>query len=215
VTPRLIDVLCGRHADRAQQRWPVPGDLFALFDKCGTCNFIAYNRTGGTVAIRSLPDLDHRTYEYATCLHEASHAVIGLAARIPVNFVVVVPRTGELQTEPGGQTNVGEFSVPFDQWAAMMWAGQRAQMRWLRSAGWDTPANRVDVANLGWDDTRRVLDDAAKHGLPDDVGWELCGELLDLRWPAVERVADALLTAGRLSGDEVAAIAGLPCREPA
>lgn len=212
MTLRLIDHLCTSHAIQAQSRWPIAGGLADLFDRCHQCHHIAEDlHPMGTYSIRSLPDFDHHTYDQVTALHEAAHAVLGLAAGMPLNYAEIRPRTDEIDSGPGGCVNWGDYSIPIDKWAAMVWAGQRAQMRWLTASGLDTAANRVDVTNLGCDDTRRVLDAAGERNLPESIGWDLCADLLDLHELAIERVADALLAAGRLSGDEIAALSGVGC----
>lgn len=210
MTLRLIDHLCRDHAQQAESRWPIAGDLRALFDQCWECEHItARLHPDGSYHIRSLPTLDFRTYDQLTALHESAHAVLGLVARMPLNYACIEPRTADLQIGFSGCVNWGDFSIPFDEWAAMCWAGQQAQMRWLAATGRNTAANRVDVANLGWDDTRQVLESAAEHRISEDTGWDLCGERLDQHWASIERVADALLAAARLSGAEIADLAGL------
>lgn len=206
---RLIDHLCPRHADAALTRWPIAGNLGDLFDVCDSCFDIAARlHPEGNYVIRVLPDLDKRTYEYSDTIHESAHAVLGMLAGMTLNFAHIEPRTDGVR-ELGSYVNWADYRTPVDQWAAMCWAGQRAQMRWLLAEGLGTYANRIDVANMGWNDTKMVLESATKHGLPSDIGWDLCGQLLDEHWSTIERVADALLTVGRLSGDEIAAIAGL------
>lgn len=212
MTARLIDHLCTTHAVQAQSRWPIAGGYSDLLDDCHRCRDKAADlHPLGSYSIRSLPDFDHRTYDLVTALHESAHAVLGLIAEMPLNYAEIRPRTDEIDTKPGGCVNWGEFLTPMDEWAAMVWAGQRAQMCWLTASGLDSAANRVDVTHIGCDDTRRVLQAASGHGLSDDLGWDLCGDRLEQYWPVIEWVADALLAAGRLTGDEIAAIAGLTC----
>lgn len=213
MTLRLIDHLCTLHAQQAELRWPVAGDLAVLFDTCGSCDQLAASlHPEGVYSIRVLPDLDHRTYEHGDAIHEAAHAVLGLAADMPLNYAEIAARTDSMQAGPRSHTKWHDYETPIEQWAAMCWSGLRAHMRWLTELGLDTRANRVDVVNMGCHDTKLVLDAARTHGLPNDIGWTLSADLLERHWPTIERVADALLAAGRLSGDEIAALArvGVP-----
>jgi hypothetical protein len=212
VTLRLIDHLCEHHAGAALHRWPVAGDFGYLLDQCYRCwSRSAALHPEDTYSIRLLPDLGLRVYDYVTALHESAHAVLGMVAGMPLNYAQIVPRTEDVQEGIGGNVNWGDCTTPAEPWAAMVWAGQQAQLRWLVAERLDTPPNRVDVANLGWDDTRRVLEAAAERRLPLDMGWDLSGDLLDEHWSSVERVADALLAAGHLPGEEIAVIARLFC----
>lgn len=205
---RLIDHLCPVHADAVRRRWPIAGSLSDLFDQCPSCNDrTAELHPSGRYTIRTLPDLDNRTYEEGSAFHEAGHAVLGLAAGMPLNYVQVEARTDGIQDGFGGCVNWGDYSTPVEQWAAMCWAGQQAQMRWLRALNLDTAANVADVVNLAWDDTRRVLHEVRRVGLGEGAGWSLCEQLLDRWWPTVEDVAFALAADLYLPGDQVRGIA--------
>lgn len=207
---RLIDHLCPDHAEAGLHRWPVAGDFGVLLDDCDSCRRIANDlHPSGNYTIRVLPDLDPRTYEHGDAVHESAHAVLGLLADMPLDYVLIEPRLATTQAGPRSHTKWHDYSTPMEKWAAMCWAGQRAHLRWLAVEGLDTRANRVDAVNMGCHDTKLVLDAAAERGLPDDIGWDLAGELLDAHWTAVMRVADALANDRRLSGDEIARIAGL------
>ena len=74
----------------------------------------------------------------------------------------------------------------------------------------ETIAMGVDVAELLQDDAiGRTDHEMAKrylaHMSPDNFGWALAGAafLVRERWVLIERVADALLTRGRLDAREV------------
>ncbi len=210
MTLRLIDHLCPTHVEAALDRWPVAGDFGTLLNECFSCDMICRNlHPDGVYSIRVLPDLDSRTYEQGDAIHEAAHAVLGLRADMPLDCVVIAVRTDSVQAGPRSHTRWHDYSTPVEQWAAMCWAGQRAHLRWLAGKDLDTRANRVDVASIGSSDTKLVLDAAEMHGLSDDIGWGLSTDLLDRHWNSIERVADALLGAGRLSGAEIADIAGI------
>ncbi|GAA0529410.1 hypothetical protein GCM10010172_07610 [Paractinoplanes ferrugineus] len=91
--------------------------------------------------------------------------------------------------------------------AKALMAGAAAVERW--ATRWAYPlddADRVDVASGACSD----FEVAWTCGLSvADAGAALREADRDVaeHWPAVERVADALLAAGRLSGEEIAAIA--------
>ncbi|HZD71475.1 MAG TPA: hypothetical protein VFA45_21960 [Actinomycetes bacterium] len=91
-------------------------------------------------------------------------------------------------------------AIPVGDWPAMVWAGRLAGLRWLRDHGHDTPANRVDVRCLGWDDTAEADRWIRHYDLPDCAGQDLAQQLLDGHWPAVTAVAARLQRARRLDG---------------
>lgn len=209
---RLIDHLCDRHTAAALTRWPVAGDLGTLLDQCSACSDIAGRlHPTGSYSIRCLPTLDNRTYEHSDAIHEAAHAVLGLAAGMPLEYAMVEPRTDAIQVGARSHVRWGEYRTELTEWAAMVWAGQQAQRRWFTARGLDDDANMIDVSNQGAHDVKLILDAAAQHGVAEDIGWDLCGERLDEHWPSIERVADSLVARGRLSGAELADLVAVPC----
>ncbi|BCY10960.1 hypothetical protein [Actinoplanes sp. L3-i22] len=86
-------------------------------------------------------------------------------------------------------------------------AGACAVARWAARHGLTAPADRVDAASTGAGDFQLSHDhDVAKQDIARRMA--TADRLVVVHWPAIARVADALVTRGRLTGDEIAGLAG-------
>lgn len=187
MTERLIDAMCGYH-----RRWTVENRMWrdAILCRQGC-------RTVTRVVL--LPHLDQARQ---LAIHEAGHAVVFLALGDQIRYATLNANANDPSLSPGG---VQTFSDQRD--ARGILAGPAAVAFWAAPT---SNADIVDIANGARDDFRNVW----KAGISVESVADLlrgADRLVAYYWASVERVADALLAAGRLSGDEIAAIAGITC----
>jgi len=169
------------------------------------------------------PALDRATYRRAVCAHEAGHAVVALNSGMHVMKVSISEAEGDigcgLRAEFAGVTTPGPYELSPSSEIKIWAAGERAEQRWLREnglwtedRGWAAEMGALDdreksipklERGLGTTDLGTVLANYAKFG--DEVE-----QVLDQNWAAVLAVADALDMTGELTGDQAAALAGLP-----
>lgn len=202
---RIIEALCQHHADRARTVWPIAGDVKALAAACDGCSYnLDRLRADGPINLRALPNLTAEGYVRCAATHEAAHAVVGVAAGLPLKSARLNIVGDEVHTTPGAAVTWGPYSGPVDGYLAMCWAGQQASRRWLSDQWTDvTEADLVDVAFLGWDDTRQALGVIEQHQLALDTGWDLGEQMVTERWTQIEALADLLVRQRCLLGDEV------------
>jgi hypothetical protein len=189
VTSRLIDLLCDRH-----RQLVLDARTWATSD-CFHCA----KADSSEVAI--FPGVDSRE---EMAVHEAGHAYAYLRVGIQVECV-----------DLGGNERFAAYTNAFghDQSGLAgltgLWAGPAATRVWLDRLGLLDDAASVDIAMSSRTDTRVVIEKARDHGLIAEA-CDLADRLMDRHFAAIERVADALLVRGRLSGEEIAALAQLP-----
>ncbi|MDG9709668.1 hypothetical protein [Streptomyces sp. DH10] len=90
-------------------------------------------------------ELPYELARRSAAFHEAGHAVVAAAygAHIKVTGVVDVP-TGGVQWSLTGRTEFDGPPIPFWRFAAQCAAGERAQARYLKSAGlWSADSQAV------------------------------------------------------------------------
>ncbi|MFC4472017.1 hypothetical protein ACFPH6_47355 [Streptomyces xiangluensis] len=92
--------------------------------------------------------LPYEAARRSACYHEAGHAVVTAAygAHIKVTGVINLP-TAEGQRSLTGRTEFDGPPIPFWRFAAQCAAGERAQVRYLKSAGLWSPDSQVLCAN--------------------------------------------------------------------
>ncbi|MFF8431069.1 hypothetical protein ACF07Y_39230 [Streptomyces sp. NPDC016566] len=166
--------------------------------------------------------LDPEAYRMAVAVHEAGHLVLDLRVGIHVNSVEITPEDINngcgAQRVVHGVTEIGIVAVRRSQYVTMLAAGEQADLRWLREQGLWTP-DRAWAAEMAALDDREKAIPVVKDLVPTDHRLEAIATYwgfsdaaaaeLDGCWQQVIAVATSLDSAGRLSGDEAAAIAGL------
>jgi hypothetical protein len=164
-------------------------------------------------------DLTHAQRDAMRAAHEAAHAIAGLAFGGHVHSVMF--RTTEsLRTDEqmDGSTISGDVKVcnlpDGFALATFMGAGERAEDRWLREHGLWTPTRAAGVELGAYGDRRVVLDNNPHIGFGSGQDYstvhDLADHFLSEHWTRVLAVACELAARLRLSGDEVADLAGLP-----
>jgi hypothetical protein len=143
-------------------------------------------------------------------LHEAAHCVVAVALGVAVDRVVI-DGTGS-----GGMCHLGGEYDPRKE-GVVYWAGALAEARdrqgspYVYEHSWVLAAEDLLIARGDGE----LIDRAIRDGWPgatraerDLRRRELCGRAMALLslppvWAAVGRIAEALATRGRLSGEEV------------
>lgn len=193
---RLIDVLCDQHRDHilTNHIWPADCPISGTFGNyldCPDCG----NQT--------IPGHGHDNAEQAA-VHEAGHAVLYTLGGIAVDHARIDP----------GHRNNGkvEFSGTMDRDVLLTstWGGVAATLHWLDQMRMLDDAGVVDMVATGYGDLRFGLEYVSDLSAHVD-GVAEASRLIANHWDAVERVADVLLARGYLTGEEIAAVAGLGC----
>lgn len=168
-------------------------------------------------------ELPYEITRRAAAFHEAGHAVVAAAygAHITVTGVIDVPAEG-VEWSPTGRTGVDGPPIPFWRFAAQCAAGERAQARYLKSAGlWSADSEAACAHHDDFEYTAASFQSAGHvltrdEDLPDDapsgMSWttacRMADLLLSMLWPQVEAVAAGIDAHGLLTGDQAAALAG-------
>ncbi|MGW4651357.1 hypothetical protein [Kitasatospora sp. NPDC004289] len=175
-----------------------------------------------------VPGLDQATYRRAVSVHEAGHTVVAFHVGMHVKRVEITGHTRDLGCGPRleleGAMSPGDYELAHSAVVKQLAAGERAEQRWLRDAGlwtqergWAAEMGALNDRDMaiprlqmftGSDDLATVLGAYVLFG--DQVE-----EVLDQHWQAVIAVAAALDDASELTGDQAAALAGLPNPRPA
>lgn len=192
MTARLIDLLCGRHRSFIldTRLWPADCPINGTFGAYLDCRDCDNARIPGHL----FDDAEK------AAVHEAGHAVMYVAAGADVEYAVLNP----------GQRDSGQVrfsgSLSRDEFLTGTWGGVAATLHWADRMLMLDDAAVVDLVVCGYGDLQFALDHVSDFGGRDaDRAYEQVGR----HWDAVECVADALLAAGRLSGSEIAGLAGI------
>lgn len=138
-----------------------------------------------------------------TAIHEAAHAVAAIRAGLTFDHVTAVPDFDENLDGALHWTDLqtsGEVAMSAEASAMVLLAGPCAEARERRLrfdrvfAGVGATDDREAIASLGLSDEQFIT--ASRQAL----------DLIDHDWPAIERVANALLNGGQLRFDEVESI---------
>lgn len=199
MTLRLIDLICDgcRDAILDARVWLPPS-------RCTECALLAERHHG-----ESGPNLPHLDGREAAAIHEAGHVVVGLACDYTIHYATLGP-SGRAGSSAHYQAQIFDYQVGSSGHVVMALAGSAAGRRWVLAQGCASDADMLEVVNTGLTDVGDmfergwVFEDVASR-VPD------ADAVVDLHWHAIERVAAALLDHGRLTGDEIAQIAGLEC----
>ena len=172
---------------------------------------------GVTNSHEYLDDLTDGQMDLMRAIHEAAHAVAGLAAGAYVHDALISV-TGELRADTdevlGGAARV--CNIPNGlHFITIMGAGERANDRWLHEAGLWTPF-RAAGAELGaYGDRRNILRVNPHLGFAGGtndylVVHHVADQFVDEHWDRITTVGAVLAERLYLTGDEVADLAGLP-----
>lgn len=172
-----------------------------------------------------LDDLTNDQQDHLRAVHEAAHAVIGLAAGAYVHYAKIsttavlrdtsaVPDWAPPNAVPGGDTRACNLTDGLD-FIVFLGAGERAEDRWLREQGLWTPSRAVGVELGAYGDRRHVLRLNPHFGFEGGVADYLivhhfADRFVSEHWHAITTVAAVLATRLHLTGDEIADLTGLP-----
>jgi hypothetical protein len=167
--------------------------------------------------------LPYEIARWSAAYHEAGHAVVTAAygAHIKVTGVIDLP-AAEGQWSLTGRTEFDGPPIPFWRFAAQCAAGERAQARYLKTAGLSSPDSQALCSNHDdFEFTTTWFQNAGlvltrDEDLPNDdrsgMSWTTACRLADLMlsmlWPQVEAVAAGINAHGLLTGDQAAELAG-------
>ncbi|MFG2029970.1 hypothetical protein [Streptomyces sp. NPDC048825] len=121
-----------------------------------------------------------------------------------------------------GRTEFDGLPIPFWRFAAQCAAGERAQVRYLKSAGLWSPDSQALCANhddleftTTWFQNAGLVltrDEDLPDGDSPGMSWAMACRIADLMlsmlWPQVEAVAASIDARGLLTGDQAAELAG-------
>ena len=135
---RIKDTLCEYHRSKLWNRWPIS------IDACGTC---AERRS---VAVRfgpliPLPNLDEAAYLQITSVHDAGHAVIGIAHGIVDDRRSLALAHGELDSAVHCIKDDSAVEILL----AMYWAEQVSNLRYLEARGSRCESKSVLAVAIG------------------------------------------------------------------
>jgi hypothetical protein len=202
---RLIEITCDSHISYALSEHHLPlGFTPGERSDCNGCRDALSRLNGAALAFSHI---SKQQRSILNAVHEAGHAVLHILFGHVVNYAMVAD-------DPDASGVIG--SVNFDAYttayrlAITTWAGREAVL--LQLDQWDAldDASRVDAAYAVRGDWE-FLTGLGLGQLELEPSRVCAGELVAEHWPAVERVADALLARGRLTGDDITDVAGLTC----
>lgn len=156
---------------------------------------------------------------HGTAVHEAAHAVLLCVAGVPIHGVLVRTMTETTGGLPSGENDRGPYSVNLFDLLAGLCAGERAEDRWLRTAGLWTPDRAWAIERHARND--RAMADATIHDTnqvhltygADDRWNDLAAihrhtnEAVDQYWSNITDLADALIVHRSLNAQQIAQIA--------
>lgn len=146
--------------------------------------------------------------------HEAGHAVMAMASGL---HVVSSEISVDGDVTASGGWNVGGITyilmlphLPM-AWGKQAAAGELAGLKWHHQTGL-TSAKHIEAASADHD-FREATDTLSPYGFDLPAAWpalrETARHAVDVLWAEITAVATALDQAGRLTGAEVAQVAGL------
>jgi hypothetical protein len=199
---RLADIMCARHKALIldTRLWPqnyTAGNHNPGNNSCENCADVGRQApTGIPTVLPHLEPVEHMAF------HESGHAVVYLHLGVTVDYAA-------LEASPdGAEGSQAHVSVDASGCSLVgLWAGTAAARRWLLTRGVSDDADLIDVINGGHLDAREIHESG--FGRRDvNAARDHADGLVNQNWSAIERVAAALLIRGRLTGDEIAELAG-------
>lgn len=167
-----------------------------------------------------LDDLTDEQRDHLRAIHEAAHAVAGLATGAHVHYAKI-SRTVTLKAAapstvgiPGGDTYT--CNIPDGHaFALYLGAGERAEDKWLRESGLWTELRATGVELGAYGDRRAFLNvnPHIRFGIDHNdylVVHDLADQLVTQQWHAITSVAAALSVRMHLTGIQIADLAQLP-----
>ncbi|OKI16608.1 hypothetical protein [Streptomyces sp. CB03911] len=159
---------------------------------------------------RDLYNLPDDQYRRVVAIHEAGHAIAHLAGGNA--HLIHASISDDLDAEITGTVKAWSYDLHAPAAVITDCAGERAVDKWLHLSGLWTD-ERAIAAEIGARSDRALalnvpgMTQALLRGMhtPTD-------DLLAAHWPSVEAVAEALISARHLTGDQVARITGLSNR---
>jgi hypothetical protein len=189
---RLIDTLCGAHQALilGARMWPAGT---ALTD-CRDCTDLLL--AAGVVEYSH--GVDERE---ELAIHEAGHAFTYLRDDLPVQYVTLA-RNDRF----AAHTSFEIFHPGSLDTLTGMWAGYTATRTWLSRLGQLDAAAEVDLANSARSDAAFICSATSD---PDLIGEakERAEWVIGRHFARIERVAEALLAAGRMTGEQIDEVA--------
>jgi hypothetical protein len=160
----------------------------------------------------TLLNLTATQLDYLRAIHEPGHAITVLTAHGHLHSAEIAK--GVVTTDEGGVTRACHLANGHG-YAIFSAAGERAADRWLREGGLWTPERAVAVEVGARGDRLSFLAINPHVGFGNkEVHYQhvhdLADQTLDTHWTAVLTVADALQQHQHLTGNEIAALVGLP-----
>ncbi len=236
---RLVDVLCGRcQLEVVEQAGWTAKFVKAVqqgdFSYCSVCQarlaeqYEAARVAGKTSLVWStgIAELTPEQARESTALHEAAHAVVGLALGIAIDSVSMtsrdivkdgVPAVGEAATIYNDAALAA--ASPHDRGAAVM-AGIQAERHWLELRDLDTPENLVAIAAHGGGDAIDLQSTISAGDYPRFAAEcrRSATALIRTHWSVITAVGQHLLTHGHADGswihDQVHGPAGTANEKP-
>lgn len=191
MTVRLIDLMCTLHRDYTlrTRMWPFGTDM----TNCARCDL----REAADV----FPGVDVLK---EAAVHEAGHAIAYLTDGLHVEEVNLAGNE-----RFAAYTNVEEHPRGSLVGLTGLWAGPAAVRAWLERAHLLDDATEIDIAMSSRTDTALIAS-AAETGLVDEA-LERADRLAGSRMWAINRVAESLTVHHRLTGAQIAELAGMTC----
>lgn len=167
-----------------------------------------------------LGDLPDHQRQYLRAIHEAGHAVAGLAARAHIHYAKITPAAKLATAAPTsiGVSGGDVFACNFPDGqatAVYLGAGERAEDRWLHQNHLWTSTRAVGIELGSYSDRRRFLAINPHFGFGADrndyrVVHDLADDLVAQHWNTITAVADVLVNQIHLTGDQIADLAQFP-----
>lgn len=186
---RLIDAMCWVHRAMVlgSGMWPA-GNAVA---ECPACSYASAD-------LVFLPGVDGRQ---EIAIHEAGHAVTALRDGLHVQHATIASN-GLL----AGHTNVTVLQPGSLDVLTYLWAGSAAVRVWLSRLGILDDAAQIDVAQGARTDAMLICSATADGSLIEEAR-KRAEWIADRHFARIERVAEALLAAELMTGEEIDAAA--------
>lgn len=166
-----------------------------------------------------LGDLKELDRQYLIAIHEAGHAIAGLAGHAHIHHAKIRPLSQLRAQASAAGTSSGHVNscnlTDGQAFAVYLGAGERAEDKWLTQHGLWTPRRAVGI-ELGARSDREFLLAVNPHvrfGIDHQdyrVVHDLADQFVTEHWDDVIAVADALATRMYLTGDQIADLSQMP-----
>ncbi|MFD0509261.1 hypothetical protein ACFQ0G_53120 [Streptomyces chiangmaiensis] len=165
-------------------------------------------------------DLTNQQRDQMRAIHEAAHAVAGLAAHAHIHHAKI-STTAVLKNAAPSDTGIKSGDVfacnitGGHDIAVFLGVGERAEDHWLHQKNLWTPARAVGIELGATGDRRHFLALNPHFGFGADhndyrVVHDLADQFVSQRWKAITAVADELVERLHLPGERIAELAQIP-----